>query len=110
VLALRRHITTVADLTDKEVSELGFLIRNVSRALEATTGCAKTYVAQFAEHPNHRHVHVHVIPRSADLRDVHRGPRIFDLLGLPDERSVPEARMNEIANQLSTRLRDSGSR
>jgi diadenosine tetraphosphate (Ap4A) HIT family hydrolase len=110
VLVLRRHVTAVSDLTDEEVIELGPLIRDVSRAVESATGSAKTYVAQFAEHPDHSHVHVHVIPRRTTLEDQHRGPRIFDLLGLPAEQCVSEARMVEVARQIAASLSTSGSR
>ncbi|MDX2136516.1 MAG: hypothetical protein SF123_00350 [Chloroflexota bacterium] len=39
-------------------------------ALRTTTGCAKTYVAQFAEHLDHPHVHFHIIMR-ADIAIIH---------------------------------------
>ena len=64
VLVTRRHVSVVADLSDDEAAELGPLLQHVSRALHATIGCPKTYVAQFAEDPLHQHVHVHVIPRA----------------------------------------------
>lgn len=104
VLVVRRHITAVADLNDAEAMELGPLIRDVSRAIQAVIGCEKTYVVQFAEHPQHPHVHVHVIPRARDLPDDQRGPRVFGLLGVSDELSVPEDRMDEIAQQLERHL------
>jgi diadenosine tetraphosphate (Ap4A) HIT family hydrolase len=106
VLVLRRHVTAIADLTEQEAGDLGLLIRDVSRALHATTGCAKTYIAQFAEHPQHRHVHVHVIPRDPDLDDEQRGPRIFGRLGVPEDRCVPEDRMNQIAESMARHLTD----
>lgn len=105
VLVVRRHITSVADLTEGEAAELGPLIKRVSSALQEVTGCDKTYVAQFAEHPQHAHVHVHVIPRPNDLSDELRGPRVFSLLGVPDDDAVPEARMDQIATALAARLR-----
>lgn len=108
VLALRRHVTTIADLTDEEARELGPLLRDVSQALEATTGCVKTYVAQFAEHPQHPHVHVHVIPRYQDLDDEQRGPGIFSLLGVPEDRCVSEARMNQLAEDIGRSLPTTG--
>ncbi len=105
VLVVRRHLTTVADLSEEEAAELGPLIRDVSRALQRVIDCAKTYVVQFAEHPQHPHVHVHVIPRAHDLPHERQGPRVFSLLGVSEEDSVPAARMDEIAAAMSTELR-----
>ncbi len=79
----------------RETDELGPLLRRVSLALTSVTGCRKTYFAQFAEHPNHSHVHVHVIPQSPDETDL--GRRIFSHLGVPDEDRVSDRRMDEIA-------------
>jgi len=104
VLVVRRHVNTLAELTDEEAADLGPLVRDVSKALQATTGCAKTYIAQFAEHPQHPHVHVHLIPRSSDLADAQRGPGIFSRLGVPDADCVTEERMNVIAGELQQHL------
>lgn len=108
VLVARRHIESIGELTSDEAAELGPLIADVSRALERIVGVPKTYIAQFAEHPLHPHVHVHVIPRAADLPDTERGPRVFAAhLGVPAARDVPTARKNEIATQLRLALRQS---
>lgn len=104
VLVVRRHITAVADMTDDEAAELGPLVREVSRALHQVVGCDKTYVVQFAEHRDHPHVHVHVIPRARDLPHEHQGPRVFNLLGVPDDIAVSDDRMNDIARQLDAEL------
>ena len=104
VLVVRRHITAVAELTDAEAQELGPLLKQVSQALHDVVGCAKTYVAQFAEHPLHPHVHVHVIPRSPDQADELRGPGIFSQLGVPEDRWVREERMDEIAVAMQRHL------
>jgi diadenosine tetraphosphate (Ap4A) HIT family hydrolase len=104
VLVVRRHITSVADLTDAEAAELGPLLKRVSAALQEVVGCDKTYVAQFAEHPDHPHVHVHVIPRPHDLPDEQQGPRVFSLLGVAEDGAVPEARMDAIAAEVAVLL------
>lgn len=104
VVVARRHITAVAALTDEEARELGPLIRRVSLALHETVHCPKTYVAEFAEHPQHPHVHVHVIARAEDLPADQRGPAIFSQLGVTAERCVPEARMDEIAAEIRLHL------
>jgi diadenosine tetraphosphate (Ap4A) HIT family hydrolase len=77
VLVVRRHITSVDELTEAEAAELGRLIRHVSGALKEVTGCLKTYVIQFAERADHPHVHFHIIPRMADLPEDRRGHRDF---------------------------------
>ncbi|HWM22842.1 MAG TPA: HIT domain-containing protein [Ilumatobacteraceae bacterium] len=105
VLVVRRHITAVADMTADEAAELGPLLKEVSRAVQAVTDCDKSYVVQFGEHPDHPHVHVHVIPRARDLSPEHRGPGVFSLLGVPEDVAVSERRMNEIAQRLDAELR-----
>jgi diadenosine tetraphosphate (Ap4A) HIT family hydrolase len=100
VLVLRRHVTSIAALTDAEAVELGRLVRGVSVALEQVTGCVKTYVVQFAEHPLHPHVHVHVIPRPADLSAAEIGPGIFTRLGVPEAERVSQEQMNQVAEAL----------
>lgn len=76
----------------------------MSRALRETTGCEKTYVVQFAEHREHPHVHLPVIPRDRNLPDDQVGPRIFSRLGVPADRAVSEHRMIELAALTRSRL------
>jgi diadenosine tetraphosphate (Ap4A) HIT family hydrolase len=104
VVVARRHITSLAELTDDEAAELGPLVRDLSQALEIVVGSTKTYLAQFAEHPDHRHVHLHVIPRSDELPPDSRGPGVFSRLGLPERDWVPEDRRTELALRIRERL------
>jgi diadenosine tetraphosphate (Ap4A) HIT family hydrolase len=97
VLVLRRHEAAIADLTEEEASALGVLLRRVSSALQRVVGCERTYVVQFAEHPDHPHVHFHVIPRLVDQPAETRGPRVFALSGVPPQDRIDEAQMNAIA-------------
>jgi len=107
VLASRRHIAAIDELTENEATELGQLIRQVSLALKQTTGCAKTYVAQFAEHPDHPHVHFHLVARMNDLSTEWRGPNIFKCLGVSVEQRVSEEAMNQLAIQIRQYLKKS---
>ena len=68
VLLPRRHVTSIADLTDAEATSLGSWQVRLSRALHAVTGCTKTYVAQFAEAEGFAHVHFHIVARPAGPR------------------------------------------
>jgi len=104
VLAARRHITSVAELTTDEATELGLAVRDVSLALTTVMGAAKTYIVQFAEHPNHPHVHVHVVARLADHPPAWIGPGVFGALGAPEDERVSEADMNDLAERLRRAL------
>lgn len=102
VMVVHRHIMAIDELTEAEAIEFGQLLRRTSAALKEVTGCLKTYVLQFAEHPEHPHVHFHVIPRMADLPEDLTSIKIFRYLGVPDGEQVTEAAMNAIA----TKVRD----
>jgi diadenosine tetraphosphate (Ap4A) HIT family hydrolase len=104
VLVPRRHVTSIAALTDAEAAALGTWQVRLSRALHAVVGCEKTYVAQFAEAAGFAHVHFHIMPRPPDLADDLRGPRIFGLLGAADGQQVTDDRMDEIARELAAEL------
>ncbi len=97
VVVPRRHVLSLDEFDDTEASELGPLMRGVTAALRATTGCEKTYVLLLAESEGFQHVHFHVVPRSRDLPDAYRGARIFGLLGNPELEVVAPERMDEIA-------------
>jgi diadenosine tetraphosphate (Ap4A) HIT family hydrolase len=104
VLVPRRHVTALAELTDDEAARLGGWQVRLSRALRAVTGCAKTYVVQFAEQEGFGHVHFHVIPRMADLPAELRGPRVFGLLGKEEAERVPPETMDALARRLRDHL------
>jgi len=102
VLVARRHITSIAELTEAEAAEFGPLMRQVSLILQDLTGCAKTYVMQFAEQADHPHVHFHIVPRMPDLPADCRGPNIFKYLGVQEP--LTEEAMNQLALQIRARL------
>jgi diadenosine tetraphosphate (Ap4A) HIT family hydrolase len=104
VVVTRRHVTSIADLTAAEATELGLMTWRLSRALVAVTGCVKTYVAAFSEVEGFTHLHVHVIPRAADLPAADRGPAIFTHLRGPAASWVPTDSMDDLALALITTM------
>jgi diadenosine tetraphosphate (Ap4A) HIT family hydrolase len=108
VVLPRRHITSVDELTDEESGEFGKLLRSVAVALRDELGdrCAKTYVMQFSEAEGFHHLHFHVVPRSVDLPEEHRGPRVIHFLQRPEDEWVPLARQDALAQSLAMRLRE----
>jgi diadenosine tetraphosphate (Ap4A) HIT family hydrolase len=104
VLIPRRHITSISELSDAEAQSLGIWQVRLSQALHQVVGCQKTYIAQFAEAEGFAHVHFHVIPRSPDLPEDLRGPRIFQMMQADEDALVTEQRMDQIARELSDYL------
>lgn len=100
VVVPRRHVITVAELTDAEADRLGTWQVRLSRALHQVTGCAKTYVVQFAEAEGFAHVHFHLIPRLPDHPHDLRGPAVFSCLAGPQEERVTAQRMDSIGESL----------
>jgi diadenosine tetraphosphate (Ap4A) HIT family hydrolase len=104
VVLPRRHVVSLDELTPVEAADLGPLLRDVTSALRQVTGCAKTYVALFAETEGFSHVHFHVIPRQPDIDPALRGPRAFGLLGGDPARHVPADVMDQIAIRLTAAM------
>jgi diadenosine tetraphosphate (Ap4A) HIT family hydrolase len=108
VIVSMRHVVSFAELSEAEALSFGPLLHRVSRALQEVTGAIKTYTVLFAESPEHPHVHLHVIPRMADIPEDKKGPRVFDYLGVPEDQIVPLEKRNEIAVKLQELLCQSG--
>ena len=106
VLVPRRHVTTIAELTDTEAEALGPWQVRISRALHSVTGCVKTYIAQFSEAEGYSHVHFHIVPRQPDLAEELTGPRIFGLLGGSDGKVVTDARADAISLRIRAALEE----
>jgi diadenosine tetraphosphate (Ap4A) HIT family hydrolase len=104
VVVPRRHVTALDELTENEAAELGPLLRDLTAALRETVGCAKTYVALFAEAEGFAHVHFHVIPRMPDQDPEFRGPRIFGLLAADPARQVTPKVMDQVAADVAAAL------
>jgi diadenosine tetraphosphate (Ap4A) HIT family hydrolase len=100
VLVPRRHVEGLHELTAAEAGDRGPLLRAASAALVEVTGCLKTYVALFAEAEGFSHLHVHVVPRQADLPPDRQGPRVFRYLGAGQD-EVSEADRDALALRLA---------
>jgi diadenosine tetraphosphate (Ap4A) HIT family hydrolase len=109
VLVPRRHVTSIADLTDAEAADLGAWQVRLSRALRTVTGCMKTYVVQLAEKEGFSHVHFHIVPRMAELPDDRRGVGVFGYLDPPPDLRVRDEHKSELTLALRAQLRSAGT-
>lgn len=100
VLVTRRHIAALDELSEAEANELGPLIQKTSAALKSAVGCQKTYVLQFTEKADYRHVHFHIVPRMADMPAENRGSGIFNYQAQTEVGRVSDEQMNAIAEKV----------
>jgi diadenosine tetraphosphate (Ap4A) HIT family hydrolase len=99
-----RHIESLSELTPEEAAPLGPLLAALSRALVEVTGCEKTYLMLFAEGEGFHHLHIHVVPRHADIPDDHRATRVFGYLGRPESEWVSASEMGRIGAEVARRI------
>ena len=104
VLLPLRHVEGLHELDTAEAEEMGRLLRAASAALIEVTDCLKTYVMLFAEAEGFSHLHLHVVPRNADLPAERRGPAVFAYLGAPPDQRVPESDRDLLAARLREAL------
>jgi diadenosine tetraphosphate (Ap4A) HIT family hydrolase len=104
VLVPRRHVVTIAELTDEEAAALGGWQVRVSRALHEVVGCEKTYVVQFAEAAGFGHVHFHLIPRMPGFTADERGPQVFRHLAASPDAQICDADMDALAVRLTAAI------
>jgi diadenosine tetraphosphate (Ap4A) HIT family hydrolase len=104
VVVSARHVVSLAELSPDESAPLGPLLRAVSRAVIEVTGCRKVYLALFAEAEAFQHLHIHVVPRHADLPDSLRGPAIFGYVARPESEWVTAAEMDRVGAALAERI------
>lgn len=106
VVISMRHVASFAELSDAEALSFGPLLHRVSKTLKEVMGAVKTYTVLFAEHPEHPHVHFHVVPRAADMPDDSKGTGVFKYLGVPEAEIVPLETRNILAARLQTLLQE----
>lgn len=97
VLLPMRHLTSFAQLTPEEADEMGGLVRRLGVALEAVTGCVKTYLMQFSEADGFSHLHLHLVPRMVDQPDEVRGPNVFAYLASDRATWIPSQQLDVLA-------------
>lgn len=97
VLVPTRHLESFTELSPEAADELGGLVRRLSIALEAVTGCVKTYLMQFSEAEGYAHLHLHLVPRLPGHPEEARGPRVFAYLTDDEAQWLPEAERDAVA-------------
>jgi diadenosine tetraphosphate (Ap4A) HIT family hydrolase len=98
LVVARRHVTSLADLTDTEVAELGPLLRAGAQAQREVVDAEWSYVMEFSEGMNH-HLHFSLVPRRTDLPEDRRGAKVGAYNAGDDV--IDDARRDDLAMRFS---------
>lgn len=104
VLVLKRHAAALHELRREELVEMGELLARVTTLLHSELGSVKEYISCFAEAEHFNHVHIHVVPRTADLPHALWGPRSFALLNPSAADAVPPSEIMALSERLRERM------
>lgn len=96
VIAVRRHIKSLTELSENEMASLGPVLVSASRALVEVVGCERTYVVEFSEAMPH--LHFNVVARMGDMPS---NLRAFGVLGYDSMPHLADADLDELARRLA---------
>lgn len=100
VIVLKRHATALHDLSPDEFQELGLLLGKTTRILHTVLQTEKEYAMCFAEVEGFEHIHVHVAPKSKYLPEELKGSKIFTMLKVSEEESVPKEAIKDFCEEI----------
>jgi diadenosine tetraphosphate (Ap4A) HIT family hydrolase len=104
VLLPKRHIEALHELTRDEFLELAEIEYRLVQAMHADGSVEKEYLMCFAEGEGFHHVHLHLVPKPADLPADLKGPRIFTLLQVDEEHAIAPEELRRFGKEFSERL------
>jgi diadenosine tetraphosphate (Ap4A) HIT family hydrolase len=104
VIVLKRHAEALHELSVEEFQELATIQAQAARVLHHELGCAKEYMACFAEMQGFAHLHIHVIPRAETLADNLKGARIFSLITVTEAEAIPPDEIRMLCEKLKYRF------
>lgn len=100
VIVLKRHAEALHELTRGEFIELAELQEKSIKLLHHELQTDKEYSVCFAEGEHFKHIHIHIIPKTDEITDDIKGPKVFQLLKVEEENAVAKDRVLEFSNKL----------
>lgn len=104
VIVLKRHAEALHDLTKEEFIELAKLQDKFIKLLHEELQSEKEYSVCFAEAEHFKHIHFHIIPKTEEVTEELKGPKVFQLLKVEEENAVPNDNILEFSNKLRSKL------
>ena len=104
VILPHRHVEALHELTREEFLELAEIEYKLVQVMHTDPMVQKEYLICFAEGEGFHHVHLHVVPRPADLPAHLKGPRVFALLTVDEEHALPAETITAFCEDFTRKL------
>lgn len=104
VILPKRHIEALHELTQEEFRELADIEYKLVQVMHIDPAIQKEYLMCFAEGEGFHHVHIHVVPKPADLPAHLKGPRVFGLLTVDEEHALAPAELTAFCEEFTRKL------
>jgi len=105
VILPKRHIEALHELSREEFRELAEIQYKLVQVMHMDSAVQKEYMMCFAEGEGFSHVHIHLVPKPANLPAELKGPRIFALLAVDGEHAVPTAELVAFCEEFTRKFR-----
>jgi diadenosine tetraphosphate (Ap4A) HIT family hydrolase len=106
VILPKRHIEALHELTKEEFQELAEIEYKVIQAMHTDPAIQKEYMMCFAEGEGFQHVHIHVVPKPADLPAHLKGPRVFALLAVDEEHAIGTQELTAFCEEFKRKMEE----
>jgi diadenosine tetraphosphate (Ap4A) HIT family hydrolase len=104
VILPKRHIEALHELTKEEFRELAEIEYKLVQVMHTDPSVQKEYLLCFAEGEGFHHVHIHVVPKPADLPVQFKGPRAFALLTVDEEHAIAAQELMAFCEEFTRKL------
>lgn len=106
VILPRRHVEALHELTREEFQELAEIEYKLVQVMRTDPAIQKEYLMCFAEGEGFHHVHIHVVPKPANLPARLKGPRVFALLKVDKKHAVAAKKLTAFCEEFTRKLRE----
>lgn len=100
VIVLKRHCEALHELTPEEWAELAEIQQKIITLFRNLLHAEKEYMAMFAEAEGFKHLHIHMVPKTAEYPEEHRGAKAFALLKVEHEDPQIRQKVIELSEKL----------
>jgi diadenosine tetraphosphate (Ap4A) HIT family hydrolase len=105
VIVPKRHVEALHELGQEEFEELAQFEYQLVQVMHTDSTVQKEYMMCFAEGEGFHHVHIHVVPKPADLPADLTGPRIFARLASDEAQAIPAPTLSAFCEEFTRKYR-----